>query len=75
MGRKIDTLRDVERFQVMIWDFEPVLSPVYDGTRWQAFIVLWMNRPDGPPKIRRHILGTSIGMIKPEKGPPTEVTA
>ena len=71
MGRKIDTLRDVERFQIMLWDSKPVLSPVYDGARWQAFVMLWVNKPDGPLRIRRHILGTSIGMIKPDGGPPT----
>jgi hypothetical protein len=75
MGRKIDTLRDVERFQVMVWDFEPVLSPVYDGTRWQGFVRLWVNYDDGPLKIRRRVLGESVGMIRPEKGPPTESTA
>jgi hypothetical protein len=74
MGRKIDTLRDVEYFQVMVWDSKPVMSPVYDGTRWQAFVMLWVNNLDGPLKIRRHILGTSIGMVKPEKGPPTDCT-
>lgn len=74
-GRKINTLLDVEQFQVMVWDFEPVLSPVYDGTRWQHFVTLWVNKSYGPSKIRRHILGTSTGMVRPEKGPPTEVTA
>ena len=71
MGRQIDTLRDVDSFQVMVWDFGPVLSPVYDGTRWQAFVIMWMNQPDGPTKIRRHILGASTGMVQPETGPPS----
>jgi hypothetical protein len=74
MGRKIDTLRDVERFQIMIWDFEPVLSPIYSGEFWQHFVIAWMKTSDGPLKIRRQILGGSVGMIKAAKGPPTETT-
>jgi hypothetical protein len=73
-GRKIDTLRDIEQFQVMVWDFVPVLSPIYNGQWWQHFVLFWVNNSDGPMRIRRHILGASVGMIKPEKGPPTEQT-
>ena len=70
-GKKINTLRDIEQFQVMVWDFEPVLSPIYDGAWWQQFVILWVNNQTGPSKIRRHVLGVSIGLIKPAKGPPT----
>lgn len=73
MGRKINTLRDVEQFQVMVWDFQAsrqargpssfVLSPVYSGKWWQAFVQHWVNYPDGPMRIRRKLLGRSVGMI------------
>jgi hypothetical protein len=74
MRRPIDTLRDVERFQVMVWDFEPVLSPIYDGVYWQSFVVKWMNEETGPLSIRRHVLGRSVGLVKPEppSTPPIE---
>lgn len=62
--RKIDTLRDVERFQVMVWDYGPVLSPVYDGAYWQHFVTFWVNIPHGPQHLRRHILGLSVGLTK-----------
>jgi hypothetical protein len=64
--RYIDTLRDVDQFQAMIWDFEPVLSPIYDGAWWQSFVTIWMNESRGPLRIRRHLLGLKIGMIKPK---------
>jgi hypothetical protein len=66
MGRQIDTLRDVDRFQVMVWDNGTVLSPTYDGAYWQNFVTTWVNEPNGPQRIRRSILGTSVGLIKPK---------
>jgi hypothetical protein len=73
MARHIDTLRDVERFQVMVWDFEPVLSAVYDGAWWQAFVIKWVNERHGPLAIRRHILGVNTGLVRPRlpSTPPT----
>jgi hypothetical protein len=65
MRRHIDTLRDVDQFQAMVWDFEPVLSPVYDGCWWQAFVMKWVNEPSGPLRIRRHVLGLDTGLIRP----------
>jgi len=70
--RKIDTLRDVERFQAMVWDFERVLSPIFDGAYWQRFVTMWVNEVDGPLKIRRHILGLNAGLVKATLTPPTE---
>jgi hypothetical protein len=69
MHRHIDTLHDVDAFQVMVWDFEPVLSPIYDGAYWQGFVTTWVNEPDGPLRIRRHLLGIKAGLVKPK--PPT----
>jgi hypothetical protein len=66
MRRPIDTLRDVGRFQVMVWDFEPVLSAIYDGAYWQSFVIKWVNERGGPLSIRRHVLGRSVGLVKPE---------
>lgn len=63
--RKIRTLSDVERFQVMVWDFGPIFSPVYDGTYWQHFVLHWVNRTDGPLYLRRYLLGLHAGLIKP----------
>lgn len=61
LGRRIDTLRDVDSFQIMLWDFEPVLSPVYQGWQlWQRFVQRWVNEPDGPLILRRSILGASV---------------
>lgn len=62
--RLIDTLKDVERFQVMVWDFEPVLSPVYSGRVWQSFVCQWVNSPHGPLQLRRRVLGASAGLVK-----------
>jgi hypothetical protein len=70
--RKIDTLRDVESFQVMVWDFDCVFSPIHDGAFWQRFVTVWVNHADGPLKIRRHILGLEAGLIKASTAPPTE---
>jgi hypothetical protein len=61
MNRSIDTLRDIERFHVMIWDSGAVLSPIYDGKRWSGFVTRWVNRADGPRVIRRHIIAESTG--------------
>lgn len=74
MNRKIDTLRDIETFQIMIWDFELVYSPIYDGAYWQNFVIAWMNDPKGPLRIRRTILGQHVGLIRsrPNSNPPTE---
>jgi hypothetical protein len=73
MGRYIDTLRDVDTFQVMFWDFEPVISPLYSGAYWQHFVCKWVNNKRGPFEIRRRILGLSAGMIRaqPVSHPPT----
>lgn len=72
--RKIDTLRDVESFHVMVWDFELVFSPLYDGAYWQNFVIAWVNDTAGPLRIRRTILGQHVGLIrpKPASSPPTE---
>lgn len=77
IGRQIDTLRDVDRFQVMFWDSEAVLSPIYDGAYWQSFVTAWVNEPAGPLRIRRRILGISAGLIKPapRAAPPTGRTS
>jgi hypothetical protein len=66
IGRQIDTLRDVDRFQVMVWDDGPVLSPTYDGAYWQGFVTTWVNEPNGPQRIRRAFLGLSVGLVKPK---------
>jgi hypothetical protein len=65
MDRAIDTRFDVEKFQVMLWDFEFVLSPTYDGKYWETFVKWWVNFPLGPLELRRRILGGSVGLIKP----------
>jgi hypothetical protein len=70
--RKIDTLRDVETFHIMVWDFERVVSPVYDGALWQRFVTDWVNRADAPLKIRRSILGIKAGLVKPSTTLPVE---
>jgi hypothetical protein len=74
MRRHIDTLRDVERFQVMVWDFEPVLSPTYEGSYWQRFVIAWVNETDGPLRFRRRLLGLNAGLIRPQASttPPME---
>jgi hypothetical protein len=59
MGRRIDTFRDVDRFQAMIWDFEPVLSPIFDGALWSTFVKVWVNERKGPLRIRRSVLAPS----------------
>jgi hypothetical protein len=73
MRRHIDTLRDVECFQAMFWDFEPVLSPSYDGAYWQGFVTTWVNESNGPLRVRRHVLGLKAGLVKPKPSttPPT----
>ena len=58
-GRIIKTLSDIESFQVMLWDFEPVLSQVYLGSEWKPFCLKWVNEAGGPLSIRRRILGLS----------------
>jgi hypothetical protein len=60
--RQIDTLADVQSFQVMVWDFGPVLSPVWAGKWWQRFVTRWVNDPGGPLMLRRHVLGLSVGL-------------
>ena len=74
LKRPIDTLRDVERFHLMVWDFGMVLSNIYDGAYWQAFVTRWVNDAEGPRRIRRTILGESVGLIRPKAkaSPPTE---
>ncbi len=73
-GRKIDTLRDIESFHVMVWDFEPVYSRVMDGAYWQAFVMRWVNERDGPLRLRRTILGVNVGLVKPSSSPLTETS-
>jgi hypothetical protein len=63
LGRPINTLHDVEHFQVMIWDFEPVITKIFDGAElWKRFVIKWVNEPSGPLEIRRRILGEKVGM-------------
>ena len=69
----IDSLRDVERFQVMVWDFGVVCTPVIHGQEeWQNFVTKWVNEANGPQRIRRTILGHSVGMRTPR--PPLVAT-
>jgi hypothetical protein len=59
LGRKINTLSDVDSFQVMVWDNDKrafVLSRIYPGRWWQDFVQMWMDSDDGIMKIRRSIL-------------------
>lgn len=72
MDRKIDSLRDVESFHVMLWDHAPVYSQVYNGAYWQSFVTFWVNKPTGPLNIRRYLLGVNAGLVKPTTPPPTE---
>lgn len=67
-GRQINTRFDIQSFQVMVWEHEQVLSRVYDGNHyWQRVVELWVNHQDGPAKIRRSVLGYSVGLVRPPK--------
>jgi len=61
-GRKIDTLLDIDTFQIMLDDFGWIYSSLYDGTEWEGTVRKWVNEPNGWQEIRRAIIGGSIGM-------------
>jgi hypothetical protein len=47
-GCKIDTLRDILTFQVMVFfwcDFR--VSRIIEGAHWQKFVTSWFRNPDG----------------------------
>jgi hypothetical protein len=44
--RDIDTVADIESFQIMIWDCGPMVSPVISGDWWQQFVTRWVNFDD-----------------------------
>ncbi|PWT72142.1 MAG: hypothetical protein C5B60_09950 [Chloroflexi bacterium] len=57
MHRKIDTVRDVDTFHVMVWDHGPIICPtVFKREYWQEFVVRWVNYPQGPHYLRRRVL-------------------
>jgi len=58
MGRKIDTLYDIDSFQVMLEDFGFVYSKLFEADDWQPFVERWVNDPHGPQFIRRRLLGS-----------------
>lgn len=71
LGRKIDSLHDIESFQAAVWDSGFVKSPVWSGSRWQEFVQAWVNTPDGPSRIRQRIL--SMGTRR-SPSPPLQET-
>ena len=66
-GRLINSRHDVQSFQIMLWDWGYVFSPVILGNaRWQHF-VLDFYRSDRPAFIRKYVIGGSIRMQIPER--------
>lgn len=55
----IDTIEDIESFQIMVWDFacqQPVYSEVFKGSRWKGFLLQWNDDQGGAQKIRQWLL-------------------
>ncbi len=59
----IDTVQDVESFQVMLWDDGFKVSEVFHGNdRWQKFVVGWYA-PNGPEKLRTFLASKGLEHI------------
>lgn len=51
--RQICSRHDVKSFQVMVWDFGIVTTPIYQGSEWERFVFAWFRDAS---HVRRSII-------------------
>jgi len=55
--QQVNTYSAFESFQVMVWSNGFVIGRIDRSViRWQRFVKIWVNRPDGPLRMRELII-------------------